>query len=69
LPPQSVCPVLIVGNRGTENRFVDILSIVVAVERQSGQQSPDPLEYHRIINGNMGEPGVGIFKNSGIVRE
>jgi hypothetical protein len=48
---------------------VDILSIVAAVEKQAGQQSPDPLEYDRIVNGNTGEPGAGIFKNSRIARE
>jgi hypothetical protein len=46
----------------------EILSIAAAVERLGGQ-SPDPLEFDRIVNESTGESGAGVFKNSRIVRE
>jgi hypothetical protein len=47
----------------------DILNLIAAAERQAGQNTGvDPLEFDRIITA-QGEPGVGFYKSSRIVKE
>jgi|SRR5258708_6585738 hypothetical protein len=50
-------------------QITTILSIAAAVERQASQRAAtELLEFERIVNED-GEPGIGILKNSRIVRE
>lgn len=47
----------------------DTLNLIAAAEKQAGQNTGvDPIQFERIVN-EHGEPGIGFFKSSRIVRE
>lgn len=47
----------------------DILNLIAAAEKQAGQNTDvEPIQFERIVNAH-GEPGVGFYKSSQIVRE
>lgn len=47
----------------------DILNLIAAAEKQAGENTGiEPIQFERIVTA-QGEPGIGFYKSSKIVRE